>query len=74
MVSKIFIYEKSKKNINKFKKLKLPGTLIKRPEDFVSQSKLIIICTPMSEYKNYFKDEQKISIKKYYNRRWFFKD
>ena len=49
--SKIFIYEKSKKNINKFKKLKLPGTLIKRPEDVVSQSKLIIICTPMSEYK-----------------------
>ena len=51
MVSKIFVYEKSKKNINKFKKLKLPGTLIKRPEDVVSQSKLIIICTPMSEYK-----------------------
>ena len=51
IVSKIFIYEKSKKNINKFKKLKLPGTLIKKPEDFVSQSKLIIICTPMSEYK-----------------------
>ena len=51
LVSKIFIYEKSKKNINKFKKLKLPGTLIKRPEDVVSQSKLIIICTPMSEYK-----------------------
>ena len=49
--SKIFIYEKSKKNINKFKKLKLPGTLIKRPEDVISQSKLIIICTPMSEYK-----------------------
>ena len=51
IVSKIFIYDKSKKNINKFKKLKLPGTLIKRPEDVVSQSKLIIICTPMSEYK-----------------------
>ena len=51
IVSKIFIYEKSKKSINKFKKLKLPGTLIKRPEDVVSQSKLIIICTPMSEYK-----------------------
>ena len=51
IVSKIFIYEKSKKNIKKFKKLKLPGTLIKRPEDIVSQSKLIIICTPMSEYK-----------------------
>ncbi len=51
IVSKIFIYEKSKKNIKKFKKLKLPGILIKRPEDVVSQSKLIIICTPMSEYK-----------------------
>ena len=51
IVSKIFVYEKSKKNINKFKKLKLPGTLIKKPENVVSQSKLIIICTPMSEYK-----------------------
>ena len=51
LAKKIFIYEKSKKNIAKFKKLKLPGVLVKRPEDVVSQSELIIFCTPMSEYK-----------------------
>jgi prephenate dehydrogenase/cyclohexadieny/prephenate dehydrogenase len=52
IANKIFIYEKSKKNISKFKKLKLPGVLVKQPEDVVSQSELIIFCTPMSEYKN----------------------
>jgi cyclohexadieny/prephenate dehydrogenase len=51
LAKKIFVYEKSKKNIEKFKKLKLPGTIVKQPEDVVSQSKLIIFCTPMSEYK-----------------------
>ena len=47
----IFIYEKSKKNILKIKKLRLPGILVKKPEDVVSKSELIILCTPMSEYK-----------------------
>ena len=51
LAKKIFVYEKSKKNIAKFKRLKLPGILVKRPEDAVPQSKLIIFCTPMSEYK-----------------------
>ena len=48
---KIFVYEKSKKNIRKIKKLKLPGVIVKKPEDAVRQSELIIFCTPMSEYK-----------------------
>ena len=52
IAKKIFVYEKSKKNIQKFKKLKLPGTLVKNLDSVVSQSSLIIICTPMSEYKN----------------------
>ena len=51
LAHKIFIYEKSKKNISKIKKLKLPGILVKKPEDVVSKSNLIIFCTPMSEYK-----------------------
>jgi|TARA_B110001452_G_scaffold198477_1_gene168467 cyclohexadieny/prephenate dehydrogenase len=51
LAKKIFVYEKSKKNISKFKKLKLPGILVKQPEEAVSQSELIIFCTPMSEYK-----------------------
>ena len=51
LAKKIFIYEKSKKNIKKIKKLRLPGVLLKRPQEGVSQSELIILCTPMSEYK-----------------------
>ena len=48
---KIFIYEKSKTNITKIKKLKLPGTIVKSLKDGVINSDLIIFCTPMSEYK-----------------------
>tara|TARA_B110000444_G_scaffold252896_1_gene282861 strand:- start:316 stop:1212 length:897 start_codon:yes stop_codon:yes gene_type:complete len=51
IAKKIFIYEKSKKNIEKFKRLKLPGVLVTSPEGAVLQSELIIFCTPMSEYK-----------------------
>ena len=48
---KIFIYEKSKKNISKIKRLKLPGIIIKEINEAVLKSHLIIFCTPMSEYK-----------------------
>ena len=51
IAKKVFIYEKSKKNIKKIKKLKLPGILVKKLKDAVIQSELIIFCTPMSEYK-----------------------
>ena len=51
IAKKIFIYEKSKKNIAKIKKLKLPAIIVKKPQDVVAQSELIIFCTPMSEYK-----------------------
>ena len=51
IAKKIFIYEKSKKNITKIKKLKLPGKLIYNLNNAVSNSELIIFCTPMSEYK-----------------------
>ena len=51
IAKKIFIYEKSKLNISKIKKLRLPGTIIKSLKDGVVNSDLIIICTPMSEYK-----------------------
>ena len=43
LASKIFVYEKSKKNILKIKKLKLPATIVKKPEDVVAKSKLIIL-------------------------------
>ena len=45
---KIYISEKSKKNISKIKKLKLPGIIIKKPEDVMSEINMIIFCTPMS--------------------------
>ena len=48
---KIFIYEKSKKNTSKIKRLKLPGIIIKEINEAVLKSHLIIFCTPMSEYK-----------------------
>ena len=51
IAKKIFIYEKSKSNILKIRKLKLPGTIVKSLEDGVNNSDLIIFCTPMSEYK-----------------------
>ncbi len=48
---KIFIYEKSRKNIEKIKKLKLKGTIVKKLKDVVPHTGFIIFCTPMSEYK-----------------------
>ena len=52
IAKKILIFEKSKSNIVKIKKLKLPGVIIKSLKDGVINSDLIIFCTPMSEYKN----------------------
>ncbi len=51
LAKKIFVYEKSKKNQKKIKKLNLPGIIVKKINDAVLQSELIIFCTPMSEYK-----------------------
>ena len=51
IAKKIFIYEKSKNNLIKIKRLKLPRVLFNNLEDAVSQSELIIFCVPMSEYK-----------------------
>ncbi len=52
IAKKIFIFEKSKKNISKIKKLNLPGKVVKSLKDGVINADLIILCTPMSEYKN----------------------
>ena len=48
IAKKIFIYEKSKNNLIKIKRLKLPRVLFNNLEDAVSQSELIIFCVPMS--------------------------
>ena len=52
LANKIFIYEKSKKNISTLKKLKLPGKVVISLNEAVTKSNFIIFCTPMSEYKN----------------------
>ena len=51
LAKKIFIYEKSVLNIAKIKKLKLPGLIVKTLKEGIINSDLIILCTPMSEYK-----------------------
>ena len=52
IVKKIFIYEKSNLHISQIKKLNLKGTIVNKLEDGIKQSDLIILCTPMSSYKN----------------------
>ena len=52
IAKKMFVYERSKANVAKIKKLRLPGTIVKSLKDGVINSDLIIFCTPMSEYKN----------------------
>ncbi len=51
IAKKIFIYEKSKKNISKIKKLKISSILVKDIKKNISLMDVIIFCTPMSEYK-----------------------
>ena len=51
IAKKIFIYEKSKSNIAKIKRLRLPGTIVKSLRDGLIDTNLAIVCTPMSEYK-----------------------
>ena len=59
---KIFVYEKSKKNITIIKKLKLPCTVIKDFKKVVPNMDLIIFCTPMSQYEKIM-----LKINKYLN-------
>ena len=50
IAKKVFVYEKSKKNLKKLKILKLPGIIVTRPEEVVSKCELIIFCTPTVSY------------------------
>ena len=47
---KIFVYEKSKKNISKIKKLKISCSILTSLKKNISNIDFVIICTPMSEY------------------------
>ena len=51
IAKQIYVYEKSRSNISKIKKLKLPGKIVKSLKDGVIDADLVIFCTPMSEYK-----------------------
>ena len=59
---KIFVYEKSKANIIKIKKLKLPCVVISDLKNIIPKLDLIIFCTPMSEYEKII-----LKINKYLN-------
>ena len=48
---KIYVLEKSKKNISIIKKIKTNCNFIKSLNHEVSNVDLVVICTPMSEYK-----------------------
>ena len=48
---KTFVFEKSKKNISKIKKIKSNCKFIKSINSEISDVDFVIICTPMSEYK-----------------------
>ena len=47
----IFIFDKSKKNLSKIQKLKIPLKVINNLNSIVSNMDMIIFCTPMSEYE-----------------------
>ena len=49
---KIYVHEISKKNILKIKKISSKPKILKNLNDNISEVDLIIICTPMSQYKN----------------------
>jgi prephenate dehydrogenase/cyclohexadieny/prephenate dehydrogenase len=51
IAKKVFVYEKSKTNISKIKKLKLPCNILTDFKEAVPNVDLIIVCTPLSEYK-----------------------
>ena len=51
LTKKIYIYEKSKSNILKIKKLKLPCEVISNFKNIVPRLDLIILCTPLGEYE-----------------------
>jgi prephenate dehydrogenase/cyclohexadieny/prephenate dehydrogenase len=51
IAKKIFIYEKSKSNILKIKKLKLPCKVTNDLKNIIPSLDLIIFCTPLGEYE-----------------------
>jgi len=57
---KIYVLEKSKKNISKIKKIKSNCKFIKNINSEVTSVDLVILCTPMSQYKKIIEKLNKI--------------
>ena len=51
IAKKIFVYEISKKNISKIKKISSKIIILKKLDQNISDINLVILCTPMSQYK-----------------------
>ena len=51
IAKKIFVYEKSKLNLSKIKKLKLPCEVTSDFKNIIPNLDLIIFCTPLGEYE-----------------------
>jgi len=51
IAKKIFVYEKSKLNVLKIKKLKLPCEITSDFKKIIPNSDMIIFCTPLGEYE-----------------------
>ena len=66
IAKKIFIYEKSKKNVSKIKKISSNIIILKKLDKRISSIDLVILATPMSQYKkilpylNKFMDQKNI--------------
>ncbi len=68
IAKKIYVFEKSKLNIAKIKRLKIPIIIVKDIRKIVFKMDMIIFCTPMSEYikiisniNNFFNPESLIT-------------
>ena len=64
IAKKIFIFEKSKKNISKIKKLKLKCNILKNFKKEVPTIDMIILCTHLSSYESILKKINKFLNKK----------
>ena len=60
----IFVFEKSKLNISKIKKIKINLTIIKDLNKIIPKMDMIILCTPMSEYEKILVKINKFANKK----------
>ena len=52
IANKVLVYEKSQKHISQIKELRIGGIVIKNLAEGIKKSDLIILCTPMSSYKD----------------------